>query len=426
MKAKVCILTTDHSALDDRIFYKEAQGLHKAGYEVTLIAPLNQDGFLTDMGKKHIARNETVIDGIKILGFKIGKHSLFNLPKTWTLSQWLRLHNNSNLNYRQNDPFSDIINKGIQINADIYHCHEIWSLYSGKKIIHALKKNGKNPKLIYDVHEFWSEKRSKKLRDMAWSKAIRQFEKKSLIHIDYVIAVNQIIRGYILNIKRNIKTEVLYNCSILKKSENLDQKSDNEKIIICHEGNLTFDRGLDKILKVMKILKDRYSNIKFLIIGDVFNKEKIFFEKESEALQITDVIEKTGWLPYEEVGEVIAKCSIGIIFMDMDYSENISFSSPNKLFNYMMYGLPIVTTDLPEIRRIVLESKCGLIVEKRSVDYLADAISVLIDQKELRKKLGENGRKAAYEKYNWGMMEKKLLRVYDELLSSSKYIMQND
>ena len=118
MKIKACMLIAGHSALDDRIFYKEAITLNKAGYEVSEIVPLDKDGYITDMGKNPIAQSETTIDGIKIIGFKEGIHSIWGLPKTWTLSQCLRLASNGSLNFGQ-DPYSELIKKGIEINADI-------------------------------------------------------------------------------------------------------------------------------------------------------------------------------------------------------------------------------------------------------------------------------------------------------------------
>jgi len=437
MKNKVCMITTNHSALDDRIFYKEARSLHNAGFDVTLIAPLNKDGFLTDMGNKPIAKEETLIDGIRIIGFRKGKHSLFGLPKTWSLSQWLRLLAFGRLNLGQ-EPFSDIINKCIQIDADIYHCHEIWSLYAGIKVKQSLERKGKKPALIYDAHEFWSVHSAKTNRKGIWNNLVKHFEKKACLYVDYVFTVNQIIRGYFVCVNNVLKVEVLYNCSELSIFKEYDQKINQDKITICHEGSLDFSRGLKEMLGVMKVLKDRYNGkFRFLIIGDVFGEEKRYFDEKIKEYQIGDVIETTGWLPYEKVGEVISDCSIGIITMNPTMSENKTFiypikisnihlSTPNKLFNYMRYGLPIVTVDLPEIRRIILESQCGIVVKERTVDALVKALSMLIEDADLRQRLGENGRKAVYEKYNWEVMEKRLLRVYNELTSSDNYIIAND
>ena len=423
MEKKVCILTTDHSALDDRIFYKEAKSLNKAGYEITLIAPLNQDGFLTDMGKNPIAKGETIIDGIKIIGFREGKHAILGLPKTWTISQLIRYTTNGMLNFG-NEPYADMIEKGITVDADIYHCHELASLYAGLKIKRKLQQKGRNPKLIFDVHEYWSAKdEGSKIRESLWSKSKEIFEKKAFKHVDYFLTVNQLIRSYVLFKSGFKRTEVLYNSTDLSIFKNIERPSDKSKIIICHEGSLKFDRGLKEMVIVIKKLKERYDNFCFLIVGDVFGKEKEFLEKEIKNYGIDDVIDKTGWLPYDKVGEAIANCSIGVIFMDPSLSENIYFSTPNKLFNYMRYGLPVVTVDFPEIRRIVLNNNCGIVVKERTVTAFVDALSLLIENEELRKKMGENGKKALLERYSWEVMEGRLLRVYRELTSDCNYIM---
>jgi len=426
MKKKVCILTTGHPPVDSRIFYKEARSLHQAGFEVCLIAPLNQDGFLTDMMGNPIARGETVLDGIKILGFQMRKPIVYRLPKIGSVARWLRLITVGRFPFGR-DAFSDLVIKAVQADADIYHCHEMWSLYAGLQAKRRLGKQGKSPKLICDVHEFWPAKlSSKKLGDVLCSKIVTLFEKKSLKYVDYVITANYITRGHILTLNRFVKTEVLDNCPVLSIFKETEQKFSNESITICHEGALLFNRGLKEMLEVMKILKARYNGkIRLLIVGDVFGEERIYFEQKVKEYQIEDVVERTGWLPYEQVGDAISDCSIGIIFMEPT-ENNMLAGPPNKLFNCMRYGLPIVTVDLPETRRIVLESQCGVVVRDRTVDVLVDALSMLIDDADLRSRLGENARKAVYEKYHWGIMEKKLLRIYSELTSPSEWILQID
>ena len=426
MSKKVCMLTTEHSALDDRIFYKESQSLHKAGYDVTLIAPLDQDGFLTDMGRKPIALSETNIDGINIVGFKIGRHSLFGLPKTWTLSQWFRLSMDAKSDFEKHDPFADMINKGIKFDADVYHCHEIWSLYAGIKIKHELEKRGKKVKLICDVHEYWPAKQyGNKIRENIWSRAKNRFEKKNYKYVDYFFTVNQMLRGYLLLINGFRNTEVLYNCSLSSIFGESEQKIVNlqKTITICHEGSLVFSRGLKEIIEVMSSLKERYKGrVCLLIIGEAYGKEKEYLDENIKKYEIEDIVKFTGWLPYEEVGNAISNGAIGINFLDYHFENNM-FTTAIKLFNYMRYGLPIVTVDLPETRRIILDANCGVIVKERTTEALADALSMLIDQPELRKKLGQNSRRAFEEKYNWGAMEKRLLRVYEELLSSSNLVL---
>lgn len=294
---RVCMLAVGHSALDDRIFYKEARSLQKAGFDVSLIAPLSKDGFLTDMGRNPIAQGETTIDGVKIIGFRQGKHSILGLPKTWTISQWLRLATVGKLS-PGHDPFSDMIDKGLQMSADIYHCHEPWSLYAALHIKRQLEEQGKSLKLIYDVHEFWAARTlDDGIRGVLWSKAIMQLEKATFKHIDYFITVNQMLRSYLLFQSRFARTEVLYNCSLLsifKESEETDHHKDGN-ITICHEGSPRFSRGLIEMIEVMRILKERYDRkVRMLIIGDVSGEERSYYEKKGSSALF--VIERSGYV----------------------------------------------------------------------------------------------------------------------------------
>jgi glycosyltransferase involved in cell wall biosynthesis len=81
-----------------------------------------------------------------------------------------------------------------------------------------------------------------------------------------------------------------------------------------------------------------------------------------------------------------------------------------------MCGVPIITNVATEI---VTETQCGIVVNYKEVDQIRDAIVRLRDDPHLRKRLGENGRKAFLQKYNWSTMEKELFKVYENLLGNS-------
>jgi glycosyltransferase involved in cell wall biosynthesis len=85
---------------------------------------------------------------------------------------------------------------------------------------------------------------------------------------------------------------------------------------------------------------------------------------------------------------------------------------PNKLFEAMMCSVPIITNVAQEI---VNETSCGILVEYNK-DKIKEAIVMLRDNPELCKRLGNNGRDAFLKKYNWDVMEKKLYKIYEELL----------
>ena len=87
--------------------------------------------------------------------------------------------------------------------------------------------------------------------------------------------------------------------------------------------------------------------------------------------------------------------------------------TPNKLFEAMMLGVPIITNVAPEL---VNEVNCGIMVEYNNINQIKEAVISLRDNIDLRRKLGTNGRKAFIQKYNWTIMEQELYKIYGNLL----------
>jgi len=92
---------------------------------------------------------------------------------------------------------------------------------------------------------------------------------------------------------------------------------------------------------------------------------------------------------------------------------NHKYSLPNKFFEYAMAGLPILVSDLPEMRKFVEKYNCGVICESITPKGIARGIKKLLEQD--LEKLGKNARKMA-EDHSWEMQEKKLLRLYEKVL----------
>ena len=85
-----------------------------------------------------------------------------------------------------------------------------------------------------------------------------------------------------------------------------------------------------------------------------------------------------------------------------------------------MAGLPVICTDFILWQKIIEDYQCGICVQPDNVDEIASAIQFLLDNPDVAKQMGENGRRAVAEKYNWGVEEKKLLKLYADL-SGERY-----
>ena len=86
------------------------------------------------------------------------------------------------------------------------------------------------------------------------------------------------------------------------------------------------------------------------------------------------------------------------------------------MFEYMIAELPIIASNFLLWREIVEKNNCGICVNPLDPKEIAEAIEYLIEHPDEARKMGENGRKAVLEKYNWENESKKLLEIYEELL----------
>ncbi len=81
----------------------------------------------------------------------------------------------------------------------------------------------------------------------------------------------------------------------------------------------------------------------------------------------------------------------------------------------MLCGLPVVASDFPEIRKVVGGAGCGVLVDPTDPDAIAEAIVYLMEHPEEARRMGENGRRAVLERYNWEEIEGRLLEVYQAI-----------
>ena len=383
---KVCMLAVQHVAKDDRIFYKEALSLKKHGFDVYYLHGAEPDGSIVDLGGNILNTNgekEIEIDGIKIIGIP---HAKGLLQKTLN-------------KINQSDFYKEIIKVGIVLNADVYHAHEPQSLYIAQKIEENI-----TTKVIYDAHEPWINGPRK---DALLRKVL-------LPKLKFLISANQATRGDLLFHNHNLKTEVIYNCSSPAVFPPYFNKKKIENPIIVHEGSMRFDRGLKEIIEVIRLLKKDFPSIQLKIIGETYNEEKKYLADKVKAYQLDKNIIETGWLKYEDVGNALKDCSIGLI-TNTNIEMNTLAGPANKFFNYLTYGIACVAVDLPETTILLNESKSGITVQNRTVSNLAKAIETLLVDKEKLTMYCENAVEA-YKKFNWDIEEQKLISFYNNVV----------
>jgi len=118
--------------------------------------------------------------------------------------------------------------------------------------------------------------------------------------------------------------------------------------------------------------------------------------------------------PYEEMYREIRKGKIGLVIMKPEFY-NAYIGLPNKLFDYMLCKLPVIASDLPEIGRIVKESRCGILVDPTNPNEIANAICYLLENPAVARKMGKRGKWMVEKRLNWKAMEEYLFSIYENL-----------
>jgi len=179
----------------------------------------------------------------------------------------------------------------------------------------------------------------------------------------------------------------------------------HEPLRMVYVGLVTEDRGLDTAVSAVREFNRRapQSRAILTIVGDGPHLNAL---KEHAAPAIQEgVCRLLGWLHQDQADEYIRAAHIGIIPHWVNAFTNTTV--PNKLFDYMSFGLPILASPMVPVKRIVQDAGCGLIYDG-SVQSLVDSLRTLTDHR-LREAMGSRGRAAVAESYNWGVAGKVFL-----------------
>jgi glycosyltransferase involved in cell wall biosynthesis len=161
-------------------------------------------------------------------------------------------------------------------------------------------------------------------------------------------------------------------------------------------------RYLENIVAAIKDLND----VELVTAGPIVDKE--LFDQILPARNV----KYSGLLDPNDAIDLETHADVMIGLYDLKIPEN-RFALPNKLFEAMMCGIPIITNVATEV---VEETDCGIILKDTNIPSIKAAVLSLRDDIELCKRLGNNGRRAFVRKYNWTKMEDKLYEIYDYLL----------
>lgn len=369
---KICHFSSAHTDRDTRIVLKQCRTLAANGYDVSLVVPSS--------------RGRHQFDGIDIYPLR-----RYTRGKRMVVGAFRAFR------------------KALGVRAKVYHFHDPELLPYGL----LLKIMGK--KVIYDVHEDLA----KDILDKEWinpwirkpaSKIFCLFERFCSRFFDAIVTATPSIRqGF-----RQDKSICVENFPIMDElsfGEAVSYESRPKQFV--YVGGLSAIRCAREMVQALEKVADGEVSLR---IAGPFNSEELEVEV-ARSLGWAQV-NYTKWADRREVARLLASARAGLVLF-YPVANHVE-ARPNKLFEYMAAGLPVIASNFPAWRDIVERECCGLMVDPLSTDAIAGAMKWILENPDAASRMGESGRAAVRSKYNWESESFKLLEVYRTVLTSKE------
>lgn len=360
-------MTSVHQPFDTRIFVKQCSSLARSGHQVALIACRGQD---------------EDVNGVRILGIARPGNRLLRMVMT---------------------PFA-VLRRALSSRAAICHFHDPELIPVGI----ALKLMGR--RVIYDVHEDLPKQITAKewlhplLRRpvAAIAGLVEWLAGRSLDHI--IAATPAIAEKFPAR-----KTTLVQNFPMADELSPAEPIPYNQRPrAVAYIGGVSRIRGAQEMIDAFGALQDTSVRLK---LAGPFQSPGLQAELQaSPGWGMTDYL---GVLDREHVRTTLSACRVGLVtFLP---SPNHMMAYPNKMFEYMAAGVPVIASDFPLWRSIVEGAGAGLLVDPRRPEAIAAAVRWLIANERAAAEMGQRGREAVLEKFSWRSEERKLLHLYETL-----------
>lgn len=361
---KICHITFDHSWNDTRVYKREILSQREAGFEVLF--------FGWDKPSREIN------DGVQFISY--ARHRLCRRERIK-----LMLTNRK------------IIKTLLDLNADVYQFHDFTLLEVGRK----LKKAGCH--VIFDSHENYLETIPDKIGKNGVLKKIctsvlNLYYRRVVGRFDAVFTVSP---NFVERLKEfNPHSYLVPNYPSVKNY--ITPAEVNKENVFVYQGTVY---GFSNQEAIVKAINQVEASVKYRIIGNV-SEEKEIIEKNDENKRV----EILGWVEKDKLDILLRQSIAGIVVFD--YVPECSYEEgqigSNKIFEYMLNGLPVICTDFKLWRQMIIDRyQCGICVKPGNIKQIKDAIDWLLSNPDDAKKMGERGRIAVLQEFNWekGMHE---------------------
>lgn len=368
--------------MEVRVFHHECVYLARAGYDVELVL--------------HNGDEDGTIEGVRI-------RTLGNRPDKRGLLFWSRLKAILRAARRASEGRP----------VDIYHLHDPELIPLGWWL-----KLTTRAKVVYDTAENYTAYMKQKyylpaaVRTLLWY-VVGVIETSAARMFDAIVTADRGTSEIFLG-RGSTRVVTVHNFPVLGIFDTKVVPDEQKQFDLVYHGSIP-RYHLEAAFAVASELSQRGRRPKWLFFGTCHDTQ--WAEQEIQRRQLHGLFDIRGRVQHDQVAPLVAQARIGFIPLpDLPkFQQNI----PMKLFEFMTLGMPVVLTDLPPSRPFAGDGKCAIMVPPDDPVAMADAIERLLDDAELRTRMGQEGRRRVESEYNWTLESEKLVRLYEELLGEA-------
>lgn len=425
MKKNVCMFVWNHFTNDARVL-RECTALSENGYKVDLICihdpndkslpkfEVRNDGFRVFRVRRYPFILELIQRILKkmiqnkllgIVGVILWLTTMYFIPYISTIITFLTiilLKSKLKVVWIRGNIFLRMIARGFQQKYDIYHSNDLNTLPQGYI---CSKLRIKKKKLVYDSHEVQTSRTG--YDNSFYGKSEKFLIKKidTMIVENHTRAkYNEELYGFYPNVVHNYP---------FKQDDNKVKKAPlhdildlpREEKILLYQGGIQAGRGLEKLIQAVPIFKEGT----LVFIGD--GRIKTDLLKMVDEMNLHNRVKFLPKVPVEELPSYTKNAYLGFQVLNNTNFNHYSASS-NKLFEYIMSGVPVVACSFPEIKRVVEGEQVGVCVDSHDYASIANGVNNLLEDKGFYMKLEKNAINIR-NIYNWENEQKVFLQIYN-------------
>ncbi|MAN03341.1 MAG: hypothetical protein CMI35_09690 [Owenweeksia sp.] len=370
-----------HDWQDDRIFQRACAGLARLGHEVHLVAVCEED--------QKPGKFESLKVTVHLLPHRSGRKRRWNGSK-------------------------DVIKAAVHLQAEVYEFHDPDLLPH----IGLLKKKVPGSAVIYDIHENYAGRFANWGLPAFLGDIFRSYEKKVINGLDGITVVSESMSSLFKGVRTPV--EITRNSTDIERLRGIElpePDADSAPVIVTSGSHSHARNCLQTVKALPYLVQDLTVNPVMQFVGRYLDNMDQEMEEQAKADGTSDYLKIDGMMPWEENFKRIAKAYCGCVFYEDNPNNRVGI--PNRLFEYMYCGIPVVVSDFPELKKVVTQAQCGVVVNSEDPRDIARGLEELLSDPEKAREMGRKGRQAMEGTYGYHVDLEILENFYYKLLKRS-------